>query len=146
MWIQKGVLPTRNGRRGHLFTRDGVVRIGRREHEAQEAPLDPECPCEACRRHSRAYLHHLFAVGEHSATVLGSLHDLTFLVQWVATLRSAVLEGTFEAASSAMATRYRAGEERSKGARAEDPEGARGSRDAAKERRARREEGAGRGE
>src|SRR5207247_3531328 len=93
------VIATRNGRRGHLFTKDGVVRIGRREHEREAGPLEPDCPCEACRTHSRAYLRHLFSVGEHTATVLGSLHNVTFLVRWVRALRAALLDGTFPAAA-----------------------------------------------
>ncbi len=134
------VVATRNGRRGHLFTRDGVVRIGRREHERDEAPLDAECPCEACRTHSRAYLRHLFAVGEHAAAVLGSLHNTAFLVGWVRALRRACLAGTFAATSAAMAARYREGESRSTAAHAEDPEGRIGSRRAHEARQARRRE------
>jgi queuine tRNA-ribosyltransferase len=133
------VLPTRNGRRGHLFTPDGVVRIGRREHEREEGPLDPDCPCEACRTHSRAYLRHLFAVGEHSAVTLGSLHNVTFLVRWVRRLRGAILDGTFAETSAAMAKRYADGEERAARSIASDPEGLEGSRRAARERKERRD-------
>jgi queuine tRNA-ribosyltransferase len=132
------VLPTRNGRRGHLFTRDGPVRIGRREHERDPRPLDAECACEACRRHSRAYLHHLFAVNEHSAVVLGSLHNVRFLVDWVRALRAALLDGTFPATARAMSDRWRAGAALSEAAIASDPEGLEGSRAAAARRRARR--------
>jgi queuine tRNA-ribosyltransferase len=137
------VLGTRNGRRGHLFTRDGVVRIGRKEHEREEGPLDPECPCEVCRTYSRAYLRHLFAVGEHAATVLGSLHNTAFLVRWVRDLRDALLAGDFPARAAAMSERFRAGEARSAAARATDPDGRLGSRRAAREREARREGAAG---
>jgi queuine tRNA-ribosyltransferase len=137
------VIASRNGRRGHLFTPDGPVRIGRREHERDEGPLDPECRCETCRRHSRAYLRHLFAVGEHSAVVLGTLHNVTFLVEWVRTLRNAVLDGTFPERSASMAARYRAGEERFAALLALDPEGREGSRTSAEERRARRREALG---
>ena len=133
------VLPTRNGRRGHLFTPDGVVRIGRREHERETGPLDPDCPCEACRTHSRAYLRHLFAVNEHTATVLGSLHNVTFLVRWVRRLRQAILEGTFATTSAAMAKRYAEGDERAARSIADDPEGLEGSRKAARERKGRRD-------
>jgi queuine tRNA-ribosyltransferase len=134
------VVPSRNGRRGHLFTRDGVVRIGRKEHERDEGPLDPECRCEACRRHSRAYLRHLFSVGEHTAVVLGTLHNVTFLVDWVRALRRSLLAGTFARDARAMAERYRAGEERSAAVLALDPEGREGSRKAEEARRARRAE------
>ena len=117
------VIGTRNGRRGHLFTRDGVVRIGRDEYRRDETPLDPDCGCETCRRHSKAYLHHLFGVGEFSATVLGSLHNTTFLVDWVRSLRRALLDGTFDAVAPAMRARYVTGETRYAALRALDPEG-----------------------
>jgi queuine tRNA-ribosyltransferase len=132
------VVGTRNGRRGHLFTHDGVVRIGGKEHERDEGPLDPECGCEVCRTHSRAYLRHLFAVGEHSAAVLGSLHNTAFLVGWVKGLRAAILDGTFPARAAALASRYRAGEERWAKTHAADPEGLEGSRRAHAARDARR--------
>jgi queuine tRNA-ribosyltransferase len=134
------VIASRNGRRGHLFTRDGVVRIGRREHERDERPLDEACRCQACRRHSRAYLRHLFAVGEHASVVLGTLHNVTFLVDWVRALRDAVLAGRFAEVAATLARRYEAGEARSAATLAEDPEGLAGSRRAAAERRARRSE------
>ena len=132
------VIPTRNGRRGHLFTRDGVVRIGRREFERDEGPLDPECACETCRGYSRAYLHHLSAVGEHTSAVLGSLHNVHFLVDWVRRLRAALRDGTFAEVAAAMADRYRVGEARAEALRLEDPEGRLGSRRRAAERAARR--------
>ena len=125
------VIGTRNGRRGHLFTRDGVVRIGRDEYRADESPLDPDCRCEVCRRHSRAYLHHLFAIGEFTATVLGSLHNTTFLVDWVRSLRSALVAGTFASSSEAMRARYACGEARYAALHAADPEGRIASREAA---------------
>ncbi len=134
------VIGTRNGRRGHLFTRDGVVRIGREEYARDERPLDPDCGCEACRRHTRAYLHHLFAVGEHSAVVLGSLHNTTFLVEWVRSLRGALLDGTFAAAAPAMRARYVAGEARWAALHAADPDGRHASRRAAAGREAKRRE------
>jgi queuine tRNA-ribosyltransferase len=122
------VLPTRNGRRGYLFTEDGVVRIDAREHERSEAPLDAGCPCEVCRTHSRAYLRHLFATGEHSATTLGSLHNVTFLVRLMNRAREALLAGGFASWRLAFLARYEAGERAWRARHAEDPEGAEGSR------------------
>ena len=130
------VIGTRNGRRGHLFTHDGVVRIGRTENATDDGPLDPDCACETCRRHSRAYLHHLFAVGEFSAMTLGSLHNTHFLVTWVRDLRRALLEGRFEATARKRADRYRAGEARWAAAHAADPEGQEAGRRAERSRKA----------
>jgi queuine tRNA-ribosyltransferase len=138
------VLPTRNGRRGYLFTRDGVVRIAQERHARDEAPLEPDCPCDACRTHSRAYLRHLFATDEHSATTLGSLHNVTFLVRLLERAREEILAGGFDAWRAMFLARYEAGERRWREQHAEDPEGAEGSRRsraAADERRRRTERG-----
>ena len=132
------VVGTRNGRRGHLFTHDGVLRIGRVEYARDEGPLDATCTCETCRGYSRAYLHHLFGVDEHLAVTLLSLHNTAFLVAWVRALRDAILAGQFEARAAAMTARYRAGEARWTELHALDPEGRAGSRRAAAERDARR--------
>ncbi len=118
------VLPTRNGRRGHLFTRDGPIRIASRAYERDASPLDPECACEVCRTHSRAYLRHLFQVKEHSAVTLGSLHNTTFLVALVREARARIVEGTFDAWRAAFTERYRLGEERWARTHAADPHGA----------------------
>jgi queuine tRNA-ribosyltransferase len=132
------VIGTRNGRRGHLFTRDGVVRIGRQEYALDEGPLDPDCACETCRGSSRAYLHHLFAVGEFSGMTLGSLHNTHFLVEWVRDLRRALLAGTFESTARAMADRYRAGEARWAALHTEDPDGREAGKQAERDRGQRR--------
>ena len=141
------VLPTRNGRRGHLFTADGVVRIEQKVHELSEAPLDADCPCEVCRTHSRAYLRHLFATDEHSATTLGALHNVSFLVDLLRRAREHILGGDFEAWRAGFLARYEAGERAWQTAHALDPEGAQGSRNARLERERKRsgaaDEGAG---
>jgi queuine tRNA-ribosyltransferase len=114
------------------------VRIGRAEHALDEGPLDPTCACETCRGYSRAYLHHLYAVDEHTAVTLLSLHNVTFLVAWVRELRAALVAGAFAGRAAEMTTRYRAGEARWQALHDEDPDGRRGSRRAAQEREARR--------
>ncbi|NIP73900.1 MAG: tRNA-guanine transglycosylase, partial [Gammaproteobacteria bacterium] len=58
------VLPTRNARNGTLYTREGRVNIKAARHREDPAPLDPDCPCPACRHYSRGYLSHLFRAGE----------------------------------------------------------------------------------
>ncbi|MDA1194289.1 MAG: tRNA guanosine(34) transglycosylase Tgt [Planctomycetota bacterium] len=124
------VLPTRNGRRGWLWTRDGTVRIGARLHAKDDAPLDAECRCEVCRTHSRGYLRHLFKTGEHTAVTLGSLHNLTFLFELVRGARTAILAGTYTAFAAAFRARFEAGERAWQEAHARDPEAAFRSREA----------------
>lgn len=121
------VLPTRNGRRGWLLTPDGTVRIGTLEHRRDERPLDPSCRCHVCRTHSRAYLRHLFHVNEHAATTLGSLHNVTFLVDLVRTAREKLLHGTFAAWKAAWVARFERGEGVRRATLAADPTGARRS-------------------
>ena len=84
------VLPTRNARNGHLYTRAGAVRIRNARHRQDAAPLDPACPCYTCRHFSRAYLHHLDKCGEMLGAVLGSIHNLHYYMQLMAELRAAI--------------------------------------------------------
>ncbi len=127
------VLPTRNGRRGYLFTSDGPLRIAGRRHEAADEPLDPTCGCEVCASYSRAYLRHLFRTGEHVAFTLGSLHNVTWLVDLVRRARTEILAGTFTTWATAFRTRYAAGVEAFESAHAADPDAAKRSAAAAAE-------------
>lgn len=77
------VLPTRAGRHGLVFARGedgGIVRmnIKRKEYAEDERPIDTTCGCMVCRRYSRAYLRHLFVVGEPLGLTLNSVHNLHF--------------------------------------------------------------------
>jgi len=128
------VLPTRNGRRGWLWTRDGTVRIGARMHARDPGPLDPECRCEVCRTHSRAYLRHLFKTGEHTSVTLGSLHNLTFILDLVREARHTIEDGTFDAWRAAFAERFEAGNEAWRRSHEADPDAAQRSRKARSER------------
>ena len=127
------VLPTRNGRRGWLWTRDGTVRIGARRHARDEAPLDPGCPCEVCTTHSRGYLRHLFKTGEHTAVTLGSLHNLTFLLGLMDAARGAIIAGTYASFRASFTARFEAGEVAWRADHEADPDAARRSRAARRE-------------
>jgi queuine tRNA-ribosyltransferase len=81
------VLPTRNARNGHLFTRRGVVRMRQAEHALDPAPVEEGCPCLACTRHSRAYLRHLFASDEMLGPILATEHNLVFFRRLMDDLR-----------------------------------------------------------
>ena len=74
------VMPTRNARNGHLFTRFGDLRIRNARYKTDEQPIDPTCGCPTCARFSRAYLHHLDRCGEMLAPMLASVHNLHFYV------------------------------------------------------------------
>jgi queuine tRNA-ribosyltransferase len=90
------VLPTRNARNGQLFTRDGRINIRNARYAEDDRPVDADCACYTCRTASRAYLRHLFLVGEMNAATLNTLHNLHFYLDTLATIREAIVFGRFE--------------------------------------------------
>jgi queuine tRNA-ribosyltransferase len=101
------VLPTRLARNGALFTTAGRVNIKQRRWAEAHEPLDPTCDCEACRRFTAAYLHHLFRAEEILGLRLASVHNLRFLARQMEEIRAAVEAGTFAKAAAAFHARYR---------------------------------------
>jgi len=89
------VLPTRNARRGTLFTSRGKIAIKQSRFKEDDAPLDPECDCYTCRHYSRAYLRHLFLSGELLALRLNTIHNLFFYLRFMEEIRRAIREGRF---------------------------------------------------
>lgn len=87
------VMPTRNARNGHLFTRTGVVKIRNAVHKTDIAPLDASCDCYTCRNFSRAYLHHLDRCGEILGAQLNTIHNLHYYQSVMAELRTAIEAG-----------------------------------------------------
>ena len=87
------VMPTRNARNGHLFTRHGDVRIKNAQYKDDPRPLDASCDCYTCRNFSRAYLHHLFRVGEILGAQLNTLHNLHYYQTLMRELREAIAAG-----------------------------------------------------
>ncbi|MEQ1759861.1 MAG: tRNA guanosine(34) transglycosylase Tgt [Vicinamibacterales bacterium] len=90
------VMPTRHARNGQLFTSQGRVNIKNARHADDAGPLDPACRCFTCRRHSRAYLRHLYMAGEMTASALNTLHNLTFYLDTMRRIRDAIAFRTFE--------------------------------------------------
>ena len=90
------VMPTRHARNGQLFTSQGRLNIKNARYADDLSPLDPECGCYTCRRHSRAYLRHLYVAGEMSAAALNTLHNLTFYLDTMRKIRDAIAFRTFE--------------------------------------------------
>lgn len=87
------VLPTRNGRNGQMFCADGVLKLRNAKCRGSDKPPDESCDCVVCRRFSRAYLHHLFAVGDALGGRLAALHNLAFYRRLMARLRAAIVAG-----------------------------------------------------
>jgi len=86
------VLPTRAARHGLLFTSEGKVSIKQARYAADQGPLDPNCNCRVCTRYSRAYLRHLYAANEVLAQVLNTIHNLSFYLSTMQSVRRAVAQ------------------------------------------------------
>ena len=102
------VMPTRNARNGHLFTRFGDLKIRNARHRSDERPLDETCSCYACKGvtnpdgsvsggFSRAYLHHLERCGEMLAPMLASIHNLRYYLNLMSEVRQSLEVGRFAA-------------------------------------------------
>jgi queuine tRNA-ribosyltransferase len=89
------VLPTRNGRHGHAFTRYGEINLRNARHAADPRPLDEASACEAARIYSRAYLHHLIRANEMLGAVLLSEINLAYYQELMAGIRAAIRAGSF---------------------------------------------------
>lgn len=89
------VMPTRNGRNGLAFTDQGNLKLRNAVHREDSTPIDPACPCLACR-HSRGYLRHLFNANEMLGPILLTLHNLTYYQKVMAEARRAIEEDRFE--------------------------------------------------
>jgi queuine tRNA-ribosyltransferase len=103
------VLPTRSGRTGQAFTRDGPINIRNARFGEDVAPLDPDCACPVCGTWSRAYLHHLVRSGEILGAMLMTEHNLVFYQALMADLRAAIAETRLSAFADAFRGRYRSG-------------------------------------
>jgi queuine tRNA-ribosyltransferase len=102
------VLPTRSGRTGQAFTREGTLNIRNARHAQDVDPLDAVCRCPACRRYSRAYLHHLFKANEMLGPMLLTWHNLTYYQDVMADVRAAIAEGRLSIFVEEFRARYRA--------------------------------------
>ncbi len=111
------VMPTRNARNGHTFTRFGDLKIRNARHKTDETPIDETCTCYACagssgipwseggrEGFSRAYLHHLDRCGEMLGPMLASIHNLHYYLNLMAEVRVALDAGTL----AAFVSRFRA--------------------------------------
>jgi queuine tRNA-ribosyltransferase len=87
------VLPTRNGRTGHAFTRTGRIQLRNAIHRESTAPIDPDCDCLACAGgFGRAYLRHLFQADEMLGPILVSIHNIRHFQRLMLDIRRAIRE------------------------------------------------------
>jgi len=108
------VMPTRNARNGTLFTSLGKVSIKNARFAADPRPLDPHCSCVACRTVSRAYLRHLFLNGEIAASVYNTIHNLSFYLDLMRSIRQSIASNSFGSFRDAFVSRLSSGDEEAK--------------------------------
>ena len=89
------VMPARNARHGHVFTWSGRRNLFNQKYEKDMAPIDEACDCPTCRRHSRAYLRHLFKADEMLAMRLSVMHNLYFYNTLMERIRESLEAGNF---------------------------------------------------
>ena len=104
------VLPTRNARKGTVFTSRGRLVVKNAAYARDPGPLDPECACYTCRRYSRAYIRHLFQATEVLAQELATLHSVHFYLETMSRMRTALREGRFADWSRQFLAAYRSEE------------------------------------
>lgn len=90
------VYPSRNGRHGHAYTKYGTLNLSNARFARDEAPIEEGCNCPACRRHSRAYIHHLLKAKEMLGARLMVLHNLYFYNHLMEEIRMAIRENRYE--------------------------------------------------
>ena len=103
------VMPTRSGRTGQAFTRNGPINIRNAKFGEDQGPLDPACPCPVCAAWSRAYIHHLVRADELLGAMLMTEHNIWFYETLMADLRHAIATGALSAFATAFRDRYRGG-------------------------------------
>ncbi len=89
------VMPSRNGRNGMLFTKDGIINIRNQRWAADFSPIDAESPSEVSHTYSKAYLRHLVISGEMLGAQIATIHNLSFYLSLVTEAREKIIEGTF---------------------------------------------------
>ena len=100
-------LPTRSGRTGQAFTADGALNLRNARFAEDREPIEPGCPCPACSKFERAYVHHLVKSGEILGAMLMTEHNLWFYQRVMQGLRDAIAEQRLDSHSSEFLARYK---------------------------------------
>jgi len=87
------VIPTRSGRNGQAFTKLGTINIRNSQFADDKDPIEPDCPCPACKNYSKAYIHHLVRVGEMLGAMLMTWHNLQYYQGLMERIRNYIAEG-----------------------------------------------------
>lgn len=90
------VIQTRHARSGVMWTSHGRMRVSDRRYRKDMRPIDETCTCYTCQTFTRAYVHHLFRVGEILGATLCSVHNIAWFQQYMSRMRASIIDGTFE--------------------------------------------------
>lgn len=90
------VMPSRNARHGHLFTKEGIINLNNAKYALDDQPIDIQCDCPVCRSYSRAYIRHLLKAGEMLGMRLAVMHNLYFYNHLMTEIRNALDNSTFD--------------------------------------------------
>lgn len=90
------VMPARNGRHGHCFTKNGILNIKNEKYLRDDDPIDSQCSCPVCKKYSKAYLRHLFKSQEMLGMRLAVSHNLYFYNNLMKEIRTELEKGNFE--------------------------------------------------
>jgi queuine tRNA-ribosyltransferase len=101
------VLPTRLGRNGTLYTKEGKIHITNTEYRLDTKPVEEDCPCYTCTHYSRSYICHLFHGKEMLAGTLSSIHNIHFLVNLVKKIRQSILDENFAEFKESFLNKYK---------------------------------------
>ena len=89
------VMPSRNARHGHLFTKEGIININNSKYILDDSPIDKQCKCPVCQRYSRGYIRHLMKANEMLGMRLTVMHNLYFYNNLMTEIRSNIENGSF---------------------------------------------------
>ena len=104
------VYPSRNGRHGHVYTKDGKLNLFNAKYETDPRPIEEGCQCPACRNYSRAYIRHLLKAKEMLGMRLCVLHNLYFYNHLMEDIRGAIEEGRYSQFKKERVDRYENGQ------------------------------------
>jgi queuine tRNA-ribosyltransferase len=104
------VIPTRSGRTGRAYTSRGMMNLRNARHAEDPRPIDPNCACPACARHSRAYLHHLIKAEEMLGPMLLTWHNVQYYQDLTRGLREAISAGRLDAHAAELEAAWAAGD------------------------------------
>jgi len=90
------VMPSRNARHGHLFTKEGIININNSKYILDDSPIDKQCKCPVCQRYSRGYIRHLMKANEMLGMRLAVMHNLYFYNNLMTEIRSNIENGSFK--------------------------------------------------